>query len=449
MSYSKDNLAWLGTIPDHWQVSKLRQILSPFSEKNHPDMPLLSVVREKGVIIRNVESKEENHNYVPDDLSNYKLVKQGQFTMNKMKAWQGSYGVSKYDGIVSPAYFVFNLKCDINRDFFNAAIRSKAYVSYFGQASDGIRVGQWDLSMARMKDIPFLVPPREEQDQIVRFLDWKVSSINKLIRIRKRRIEELEAIKRSSIGYLVMGQAQSIPQRGTAVSWVKTIPAHWNEKSLIQVAEEQQIKNAGMVEDNLLSLSYGKIINKDIKTTDGLLPSSFEGYQIVHDGNIILRLTDLQNDHKSLRTGLVTQTGIITSAYTCLNVRHNILPEYLQLQLHVADLCKVFYGMGGGVRQSIGFKEIRKLVIAIPPVEEQQHILDSVHSIEKPINCAIQNSRDIIAGLEDLKMRLISDTVTGKIDVRGIEIPEYEFVDEDTDTGNEDGSEEETEEQED
>lgn len=437
MSYSKDNLAWLGTIPDHWQVSKLRQVLSPFSEKNHPDMPLLSVVREKGVIIRNVESKEENHNYVPDDLSNYKLVKQGQFTMNKMKAWQGSYGVSKYDGIVSPAYFVFNFKCDINRDFFNAAIRSKAYVSYFGQASDGIRVGQWDLSMARMKDIPFLVPPREEQDQIVRFLDWKVSSINKLIRIRKRRIEELEAIKRSSIGYLVMGQTQSIPQRGTAISWVKTIPAHWNEKSLIQVAEEQQIKNAGMVEDNLLSLSYGKIINKDIKTTDGLLPSSFEGYQIVHDGNIILRLTDLQNDHKSLRTGLVTQTGIITSAYTCLKVRCNILPEYLQLQLHVADLCKVFYGMGGGVRQSIGFKEIRKLVIAIPPVEEQQHILDRVHIIEKPINCAIQNSRDIIAELENLKMRLISDTVTGKIDVCGIEIPEYEFVDEDIDNADE------------
>lgn len=433
MSYSKDNFAWLGTIPDHWQVSKLRQILSPFSEKNHPDMPLLSVVREKGVIIRNVESKEENHNYVPDDLSNYKLVKQGQFTMNKMKAWQGSYGVSKYDGIVSPAYFVFNLKCDINRDFFNAAIRSKAYVNYFGQASDGIRVGQWDLSMARMKDIPLLVPPREEQDQIVRFLDWKVSNINKLIRIRKRQIEEVEAIKRSSIGYLVMGQAQSIPQRDTEVNWVKTIPAHWNEKTLIQVAEEQQIKNAGMVEDNLLSLSYGKIINKDINTTDGLLPSSFEGYQIVHDGNIILRLTDLQNDHKSLRTGLVTQTGIITSAYTCLKVRHNILPEYLQLQLHVADLCKVFYGMGGGVRQSIGFTEIRKLVIAIPPVEEQQYILDRVHGIEKPINCAIQNIRDIIAGLEDLKTRLISDAVTGKIDVRGIEIPEYEFVDEDND----------------
>lgn len=423
--------AWLGEYPSRWNMVKLRQVLTPVSMKNHPDMPLLSVVREKGVIKRNVEDKKENHNYVPDDLSNYKLVKCGQFAMNKMKAWQGSYGISKYDGIVSPAYFVFDVNYDLNPDFFNCAIRCMTYVSYFGRASDGIRVGQWDLSIGRMKEIPFLVPPREEQDQIVRFLDWKVSGINKLINIRKRQIAELEEIKRSKIGLLIMGQQQNVPYKETAVSWVKTIPAHWAEKSLVQVAEEQQIKNAGMIEDNLLSLSYGKIINKDINSTDGLLPASFEGYQIVYDGNIILRLTDLQNDHRSLRTGLVTQTGIITSAYTCLKVRGNILPEYLQLQLHVADLCKVFYGMGGGVRQSIGFKEIRKLIVAVPSIEEQQHILECVRSVEKPVNHAIQKNRDIIAGLEDLKTRLISDVVTGKIDVRDVKIPEFNMVEED------------------
>lgn len=431
MSRMNDDLVWLGTIPDHWQVLKLRQVLSPFSEKNHPDMPLLSVVREKGIIVRNIEDKEENHNYVPDNLSGYKLVKRGQFAVNKMKAWQGSYGVSKYDGIVSPAYFVFDIRYDLAKDFFDKAIRSKAYVNFFGQASDGIRVGQWDLSMQRMKEIPFLLPPRTEQDQIVRFLDWKVSRINKLIFVRKRQIEELEELKRSRIGYLVMGQSKETPQRKTAVNWVKTIPAHWNEKSLIQFAEEQQIKNTGMAENNLLSLSYGKIVNKDINTTDGLLPASFEGYQIVHDGNIVLRLTDLQNDHKSLRTGLVTQTGIITSAYTCLKARDGILPEYLQLQLHVADLCKVFYGMGGGVRQSIGFKDIRGLLIAIPPIDEQHHILELSHGVEEPINQAIQKNREIIATLEDLKKRLIADAVTGKIDVRDIEIPEFEFIDED------------------
>lgn len=349
----QNTLAWIGVVPDGWQVVKLRQILSPFSERNHSDMPLLSVVREKGVIVRNVADKEENHNYVPEDLSGYKLVKKGQFAINKMKAWQGSYSVSKFDGIVSPAYFVFDLNLNINKDFFNRAIRSKTYVSYFGRASDGIRVGQWDLSMQQMKEIPFLVPSRDEQDQIVRFLDWKVSEINKLINIRKRQITELEELKRSKIGNIVMGQTLNVPQKETGVSWVKSIPAHWEERSLIQVAEEQQIKNTGMVEDNLLSLSYGKIINKDINTTDGLLPASFEGYQIINSGNIVLRLTDLQNDHRSLRTGLATQRGIITSAYTCLKARDNVLPEYLQLQLHVADLCKVFYGMGGGVRQSM------------------------------------------------------------------------------------------------
>lgn len=441
--YTPAQAAWLDELPSHWQCTKIGALFSERKSKvSDKDYAPLSVARI-GVVPQLATAVKT------DAGDNRKLVCAGDFVINSRSDRKGSCGVAKLDGSVSLINIVLTPRNGLSERYVHYLLRSQPFSEEYYRNGRGIVADLWTTRYSEMKSILLPVPPREEQDQIVRFLDWKVSSINKLIRIRKRRIEELEAIKRSSIGYLVMGQAQSIPQRGTAVSWVKTIPAHWNEKSLIQVAEEQQIKNAGMVEDNLLSLSYGKIINKDIKTTDGLLPSSFEGYQIVHDGNIILRLTDLQNDHKSLRTGLVTQTGIITSAYTCLNVRHNILPEYLQLQLHVADLCKVFYGMGGGVRQSIGFKEIRKLVIAIPPVEEQQHILDRVHSIEKPINCAIQNSRDIIAGLEDLKTRLISDAVTGKIDVRGIEIPEYEFVDEDADAENEDGGEEDTEEQED
>ena len=424
---------WISKIPAHWQAHKMKHLFSERSEKGYPNEPLLVASQNMGVVPKNVYGNRTVE--AQKDLHLLKLVRVGDFVIS-LRSFQGGLEYAYYQGIISPAYTILIPHEPMLGSYFRYLAKSKPFIGLLTLCVTGIREGQ-NIDYAKLKNHLLPVPPREEQDQIVHFLDWKVSGINKLIRIRKRRIEELEAIKRSSICYLVMGQAQSIPQRGTAVSWVKTIPAHWNEKSLIQVAEEQQIKNAGMVEDNLLSLSYGKIINKDINTADGLLPSSFEGYQIVHDGNIILRLTDLQNDHKSLRTGLVTQTGIITSAYTCLKVRHNILPEYLQLQLHVADLCKVFYGMGGGVRQSIGFTEIRKLVIAIPPVEEQQYILDRVHGIEKPINCAIQNIRDIIAGLEDLKTRLISDAVTGKIDVRGIEIPEYEFVDEDIDNADE------------
>ena len=434
-NYTLSPVPWIKQMPGHWGLVRGKNLYQKMQRPTSDTDEVVTCFRDGTVTLR----KNRRTTGFTESLKEigYQGIRKGDLVIHVMDAFAGSIGVSDSDGKGTPVYSVCQAKCNSNNQYYALLLRDMARSGYIQSLYRGIRERSSDFRFEVFATQFYPVPPREEQDQIVRFLDWKVSSINKLIRIRKRRIEELEAIKRSSIGYLVMGQAQSIPQRGTAVSWVKTIPAHWNEKSLIQVAEEQQIKNAGMVEDNLLSLSYGKIINKDIKTTDGLLPLSFEGYQIVHDGNIILRLTDLQNDHKSLRTGLVTQTGIITSAYTCLNVRHNILPEYLQLQLHVADLCKVFYGMGGGVRQSIGFKEIRKLVIAIPPVEEQQHILDRVHSIEKSINCAIQNSRDIIAELENLKMRLISDTVTGKIDVRGIEIPEYEFVDEDIDNADE------------
>jgi len=335
-------------------------------------------------------------------------------------------GLSAFNGMLTGAYTIFrvgNVNPRYALYYYLALDNIKALRPLYSGLRKTINVGTFLGSK-------FPLPPRSEQDQIVRFLDWKISAINRLISARNRQIEELEELKRSQIGHLIMGQSKDISQRETAIGWVKTIPAHWSEKSLIQLAEEQQTKNTGMVEDNLLSLSYGKIINKDINTTDGLLPASFEGYQIVHDGNIVLRLTDLQNDHKSLRTGLATQTGIITSAHICLKARAGILPEYLQLQLHVADLCKVFYGMGGGVRQSIGFKDIRSLMIAIPPIDEQRYILELVHGIEEPINHAIQKNREIIITLEDLKTRLISDVVTGKIDVRNTEVPDFEYVEE-------------------
>lgn len=160
---------WLGDIPEHWETIKLRQLLHPVSVKNHPELPLLSVVREQGVIVRDVTDKETNHNYIPDDLSGYKMVKKGQFAMNKMKAWQGSYGISDYTGIVSPAYFTFDVSFD-NLEYFHYAIRSKVYVNFFAQASDGIRVGQWDLQMDKMKEIPFIVPTAGEQVAIVEYI---------------------------------------------------------------------------------------------------------------------------------------------------------------------------------------------------------------------------------------------------------------------------------------
>jgi type I restriction enzyme S subunit len=450
MSYSKDNLAWLGTIPDHWQVSKLRQVLSPFSEKNHPDMPLLSVVREKGVIIRNVESKEENHNYVPDDLSNYKLVKQGQFTMNKMKAWQGSYGVSKYDGIVSPAYFVFNFKCDINGDFFNAAIRSKAYVSYFGQASDGIRVGQWDLSMARMKDIPFLVPPREEQDQIVRFLDWKVSSINKLINIKKKEIKEIDALKRSMVSHAITrGLTADAPMKYSGVKWLGDIPQRWYTVPLYAIAQVKSINNCIDLPLMSVYLDAGVVpfVEREEKRTNAT-SKDLTNYQRVDPGDFVL------NNQQAWRgsVGVSFHSGIVSPAYIVLSLNNTLdshYANYLFRSRCMVDQYLVISRGVGSIQRNLYWSALKRVVVPIPSKKEQMEIVEYLDGLNNKFDATIKKLTEEVAVLEEYKNKIIADTVTGKIDVRGIEIPEYEFVDEDTDTGNEDGSEEETEEQED
>lgn len=200
----ESGVAWLGEIPAHWEMKKLRSLLTPVSLRDRSDLPLLSVVREKGIILRDTENKEENHNFIPEDLSNYKVVKQGQFVMNKMKAWQGSYGVSNFEGIVSPAYYVFDLHA-VSPEFFHKALRSKAYIPFFTQASDGVRIGQWDLSQTRMKEIPFWIPPENEQKEISKYIDTQLSSIESAIRLSENEIELLQEYKTRLIADAVTG----------------------------------------------------------------------------------------------------------------------------------------------------------------------------------------------------------------------------------------------------
>ena len=198
---------WIGMIPEHWKMNSLRSYVKLYSEKNHPEKQLLSVTREMGVIVRNTESKEENHNFIPDDLSGYKLVRKGDFVINKMKSWQGSYGVSKYEGIVSPAYYVCKLKFPYN-DFFSIAIRCKSYVPFFTQYSKGIRVDQWDLSPIALKNIPFMEPPITEQQEIVTYIEAKAAKIDQLCQAERSQIEKLKEYKQRLISDVVTGKVK-------------------------------------------------------------------------------------------------------------------------------------------------------------------------------------------------------------------------------------------------
>lgn len=417
--YKDTGIGWLPKLPSHWKLEQLRKYIRLVSKKGYPEKQLLSVTRELGVIIRDTESKEENHNFIPDDLSGYKYVKEGQFVINKMKSWQGSYGVSAYEGIVSPAYYV----CDLdfpNKDFFGWAIRSRNYVSFFAQYSKGIRVGQWDLSPVALKSIPFFEPPIAEQEKIVRFLESKTLCIDAYVAERERELQLLNELKESEIANIITrGLNPDVKMKDSGIPWIGMIPEHWEVRRLSQVAYEHFISNKNIHHQNLLSLSYGRIIRKDINTTEGLLPASFDTYQVVERGNIVLRLTDLQNDQKSLRVGLVREEGIVTSAYVCLGISNNsIAPEYLYNTLHSYDIKKLFYSMGGGLRQNLNWQGLKKIDIPLPPPEEQKAIVAYIEDKCNKINSLITELEGEIEFLKEYKQKLIADCVTGQINVQ-------------------------------
>jgi type I restriction enzyme S subunit len=203
--------------------------------------------------------------------------------------------------------------------------------------------------------------------------------------------------------------------KNSGVEWLGEVPEGWEVKPLFSVASERSESNKGMVEDNLLSLSYGRIVQKDINTTNGLLPESFETYQVVRHGDTVFRLTDLQNDKRSLRTGLVMETGIITSAYVAA-IPDNIDPVYFNNLLYSYDIQKVFYAMGGGMRQSLKFSDIKRLPIVLPKENEQKNISRYIKSETTRIDTLVQKKTRFIELLKEKRQALITHAVTKGLD---------------------------------
>lgn len=160
---------------------------------------------------------------------------------------------------------------------------------------------------------------------------------------------------------------------------------NWEKAELSVYAKQYFVSNKNIHHHNLLSLSYGQIIRKDIKSKKGLLPSSYDTYQIVCKGIIVFRFTDLQNDRNSLRVGLVKEEGIITPAYICVQCK-GVMPEFFYLQLYAYDLRKIFYKMGDGMRQTLSYKDIKNLFIYIPPTQEQKKIINHFDLLDKVID---------------------------------------------------------------
>ena len=200
--------------------------------------------------------------------------------------------------------------------------------------------------------------------------------------------------------------------KDSGIEWIGEIPKDWEEHPVYVYFEEGKTKNYRMQEQNLLSLSYGRIIRKDINTNVGLLPASFNTYNVVEAGDIIIRPTDLQNDKRSLRTGLVKEQGIITSAYIDLRPKDNVNSKYYHYLLHSYDIIKVFYNMGNGVRQGLNFSEFAKLLLLEPTTVEQQQIADYLDTQCSEIDATAEDIQKEISLLEEYKKSVITEAVT-------------------------------------
>lgn len=198
-------IEWIGDIPTHWNVCKIKHILRQKSERGYPNEVVLSLYRDFGIIPK--DSRDDNHNVTSEDTSNYKFVDIGDFVINKMKAWQGSMGISEFRGIISPAYHVcYFIDKNINKKYFHYLLRNKLYLPEFRRLSSGIRLGQWDLSFEDFKNIDCIIPSVLEQQLIVDFLDKKCAEIDNIISEKEKLITSLEEYKKSLVYEYVTGK---------------------------------------------------------------------------------------------------------------------------------------------------------------------------------------------------------------------------------------------------
>ncbi|CAC9982286.1 Type I restriction-modification system, specificity subunit S [uncultured Gammaproteobacteria bacterium] len=200
---------WVGDVPEHWGVSAITNITSTISIKNHPKEELLSVYRDYGVIIKSM--RDDNHNKAGANLSNYKLVEAGYLVINKMKAWQGSLGVSEFRGIVSPAYITCKTdKKIVERSYLHHLLRCRNYINEYNRLSYGVRVDQWDMRYDDFKYVPVLLPPKKEQKSIADYLDDKTAKIDTIVKTINTQIEHLKELRKTLINDVVTGQIKVI-----------------------------------------------------------------------------------------------------------------------------------------------------------------------------------------------------------------------------------------------
>ena len=420
MREMKDSgVEWIGKIPAGWSSHPLYYY---FDERKNRNFDL----RERNLLslsYGNIIRKDINttDGLLPASFNTYNIVKNLDIIIrptdlqNDKKSLRTGL-VKEKIGIITSAYIALKPREGVFSNYFHYLLHSYDIMKVFYNMGNGVRQG---LNYSEFSKLILIAPSLEEQHKIADFLDQKCTEIDALTADIQTQIETLEEYKKSVITEAVTkGLDPNVEMKDSGVEWIGKIPASWSSHPLYYYFDERKNRNFDLRERNLLSLSYGNIIRKDINTTDGLLPASFNTYNIVKNLDIIIRPTDLQNDKKSLRTGLVKEKiGIITSAYIALKPREGVFSNYFHYLLHSYDIMKVFYNMGNGVRQGLNYSEFSKLILIAPSLEEQHKIADFLDQKCTEIDQTISEKQQQLETLAEYKKSLIYEYVTGKKEV--------------------------------
>lgn len=425
-SYKPSNATWLGHIPAHWDVQPLRAVTTLKSDKNQPDLPVLSVYREYGVILK--DSRDDNHNATSLDTSTYKVVKPGDLVVNKMKAWQGSMGVSAHTGIVSPAYITCGTRADrVRPTYLHYLLRSTSLIGVYNSLSYGVRVGQWDMHYEDFKQIPIPLPPLDEQDRIVVFLDQKIAEIDAAITKKERLIELLEESLSIHISRAVtQGLSRNAPLRNSGYQWLGSIPFHWRPMKLAWLCSSirdgtHNPPPEAESEYRLLSVRNivaGRFIIRDDDRTMSLPAfKALTRSYTVQKGDVVLALVGGTTGKSAVVDINCENISVQRSLGILRPMRSKVLPEFLNFSLKAKGLQHRIWDIATkyAAQPGIYLEDVGNLKIAVPQISEQELIVQYCTDVQEKTFATIKSVTREIQSLRELKQLLVCDGISGKI----------------------------------
>ena len=423
-------IEWIGEIPEGWEVSQLKYTIRWKSEKGRPDAPVLSLYRDFGVVPK--DSRDDNHNVTSLDTSNYKVVDIGDLVINKMKAWQGSMAVSDYRGIVSPAYHVCSITSNkVNKRYLHHLLRNPAYLPEYARLSTGMRIGQWDLGFNDFKNIPFLIPPLDEQAKIADYLDNGCASLDAILDKTRSSIEEYKKLKQAVITQAVTkGVRGEREMKDSGVEWIGEIPKKWRKTQLRHCATiksgitlgKSYSKDTVLIERPYLRVAnvQGGYVDLNDLATIEVTPDEDLKYRL-HSGDVLMTEG---GDRDKLGRGCVWHGEI----EPCLHQNHVfavqtnetiLLPEFLEY-LTASDVGRSYFDVTAIKTTNLACTSSSKVLaftIPLPSIEEQIEIVSFIKKRSLELNKLIMKKELLVPELENYKKRVIYEVVTGKREV--------------------------------